>query len=243
MSAEILPTRRQKLADAVENLYETFCEYQLEVPLDGCPPLPPEKEERLQTVPLRQLSADDLVQYAFRALTTVGSEDDFKHFLPRILEIAAQRGSVGRDDLQIVLGKLQYGQWTFWPQRQRQAVEHFLWAFWESVLGEFSSEPDISTFVCGFGCVVDDLKPFLDVWSQSDEPSAINHLHNFIESNLDRLLKKHRLRDAFWSEREPQMMQVILWLAQPELGQRLEQMSLSIRRSRSRSSYRSWWNT
>jgi hypothetical protein len=224
MSAEVSPAPRQKLAEAIENLYATFSEFRLGGPMDGHPPLPPAKEERLQTIPLRHLTPDDLDQYAFRALTTVGTEEQFKHFLPRLLEITAYEGSVGYVDIQIVLGKLEYAHWTFWSVQERQAIERYLWALWESVLAQFPSEPDIEALLCGIGRVVDDLTPFLNVWLRGAESSAISHLHGFIEANLRGLLKKHRITNAFCDEREPQMMQVVNWLAQPALTERLEQM-------------------
>lgn len=87
---------------------------------------------KLHARPLRALGAAELGRYAFKALTTWGSEDDLRHFLPRILELVA-RDELGVD-AQIVLGKLAYGEWERWPEAERAAIEALLAAWLESVL-------------------------------------------------------------------------------------------------------------
>ena len=61
---------------------------------------------------LRDLTDTDLKKYAFKALTTWGNADDFRHFLPRLFELEAVHPQriVGLVDPEILFGKLAYAQ-------------------------------------------------------------------------------------------------------------------------------------
>jgi hypothetical protein len=58
------------------------------------------------------------------ALFVWGNVDDYKHFLPRIFELAVARESEFVDEA-IVFNKLHHGEWRSWPDAEQQAVEHF----------------------------------------------------------------------------------------------------------------------
>lgn len=80
-----------ELNEAIERLYSTFGSYPLRDRIDSCPCCRgPQETRHLHTKTLRELSAEDHGLYAFRAMTTVGDVDDFRHFLPRILELVAE---------------------------------------------------------------------------------------------------------------------------------------------------------
>jgi hypothetical protein len=90
------PDRQQALAAAVAGLYAAFARYKLHHPVTGCPCCTSaEDDRRVQSKPMHQLEAADLERYAFKAVTTLGTVDDLKHFLPRLLELAAAEGKVG----------------------------------------------------------------------------------------------------------------------------------------------------
>ena len=66
----------------------------------------------------------DLKQYATDALLVWGNETDFKHFLPRIFELAVAHGEEFVDP-QIVFHKLRHADWRYWPMFEQSAIEHF----------------------------------------------------------------------------------------------------------------------
>jgi len=81
-------------------------------------------------------SAEDLGLYVFHAMTTVGDVDDFRHFLPRILELAlSTEFPVARE---VVPGKLRYAKWTEWPAGESQAVRAYLAELWRTTLDHIS---------------------------------------------------------------------------------------------------------
>jgi hypothetical protein len=96
------------IANAIEDLYRVFAGCRLDPHVEGCPHCVSDRDHaRIHSRPLRSLSGDDLGRYAFKAMTTWGNERDFRHFLPRILELLVS------NDLdpptEVVLGKLAYG--------------------------------------------------------------------------------------------------------------------------------------
>lgn len=121
------------LAAAVARLYEVFSEYRPAPHLDACTCCTDPSELRmLVLVPLREQTSDDLSRYAHKAMTTIGNVTDYKHFLPRILEVGLDTKS-----------KLEMAQWQTWPQREREAVETFLFEHMMSFVegeGELSSD-------------------------------------------------------------------------------------------------------
>jgi hypothetical protein len=111
------------LASAIEGLYVAFARYPLRARIEGCPHCDLGGNERsLHAAPLRELGADDFDRYPFKAMTTFGDVDDFRHFLPRIAELLTAVGAIGATDLGIFAGKMIYGEWTTWPERERDAV-------------------------------------------------------------------------------------------------------------------------
>src|SRR5947209_17683309 len=96
---------RQGLSAAVDGLYETFARSRFHHPLTGCPHCTSAEDARLvRSKPLHQLEPASLERLAFKALTTLGTLEDLKHFLPRLLELAGRDGDVGGTPFEVVLG-------------------------------------------------------------------------------------------------------------------------------------------
>jgi hypothetical protein len=214
---------RQALNAAIKGLYRTFARHKLHGPVVGCPHCTSSADDRqLRSKPLHNLTGDDLERFAFKALTTLGTVDDFKHFLPRLLEIAAEL-EVGSTNFEIVLGKLCDGDSTHWPDTERAAIEQYFIALWRYVLAAFPSSLDASTCLCGIAQAVDDLTPFLSEWQLNASLPALRHLTDFIGQNANEVMKHRKLRNAFWNGRERQMQQVLDWLGHPNISSRLEE--------------------
>src|SRR5215475_3349421 len=79
----------------------------------------------LLTKPLRELTADELTEYAADAFLTVGELLDFKYFLPRIFELAMHDEFLW-PDAEVVMGKLSLAQWLEWPLEEQAVVSQLL---------------------------------------------------------------------------------------------------------------------
>jgi hypothetical protein len=82
------------LAAAIDTVYKAFAKYRcVELKSSGAEcvsdNLASELTEKLCSSPLRALRADDLLDYYYIAVEHVGTVEDLRYFLPRILELIA----------------------------------------------------------------------------------------------------------------------------------------------------------
>gem|GEM_PF-4957716 len=145
------------LRDAIERLYLVFAGYRAgHVP--GCPCcVSSDEQKRLHSRRLRDLAAADLEHFSFSALNTWGTPNDFKHFLPRILELHAQRELM--TDLQTIVGKVhQEGRW---PDPELHAVMGFAAALFDDVVARGSAS-ELSTIIESAGILGMDVTSLLE---------------------------------------------------------------------------------
>ena len=132
-----------ELQSEINNLYTTFSIYAYRQVMQGCPCCVSDADkEPLHTKPLRQLDGEDLSRYTFKAMTTWGDAADFKHYLPRILELYATTDFAV--DTFIIFDKLEYAQWENWTQDEKAAISIFLTAWWADLI---CNKPDFDTEV------------------------------------------------------------------------------------------------
>lgn len=121
------------LEQSIENLYDIFSIYPLREHIDGCPCCVSEENKHLiHSKSLKDLEAEDLSRYTFKALTTWGNIEDFKHFLPRIFQIMIDGKSFVLSST--ILGKLEYGNWKDWPESEKDAVKNCLLQWWRKII-------------------------------------------------------------------------------------------------------------
>ena len=181
----------------IEALYFAFRAYPLRDRIDSCPCCRgPASTRPLHQTPLRQLSAEVLSTYAFRALTTVGNVDDFRHFLPRIFELLYSGELAAEVDPEIVLGKLAYADWTSWPAAEQDAVRAALHLLWQ----RFRLSPEAKNWLCAIARAEPDIRPYLNAW----EPAAAAAFK----------ADPHTECVGFWEDAESQWLQVLAWRQQ-----------------------------
>ena len=186
------------LTFAINEGYRWFGRYSTKMRLEACTCgcVTPDDHAQLHSRPLRELAADDIERYAHKAMTTWGDADDFRHFLPRILELVT--GDPG-DELcnEIALSKLMYAEWWNWPQRERDAVESVLWERWRVGLTLTPSEFDVDTWLCSIRLAGVDTARHVGLWRVSTTETALDHLAEFLSFN-DKLMTRGTLTNAFY---------------------------------------------
>lgn len=134
-----------ELGRATASLYEAFCRYPLKPKIESCPHCELDSAEAsLRARPLQDLTWADLGVYPFKAMTTFGDASDFKHFLPRILELYVLDHEGAHYDVEVVLEKLNDASWTSWPETEKQAVRRFIGAWQRDLMAsehESTTEP------------------------------------------------------------------------------------------------------
>jgi hypothetical protein len=131
----------------------------------------PARKEALLSRPLRAVGADILGFYAFKAMTTFGTEEDFLYFLPRILELQVAGSPLGGTSLELLVRKIERVL-SACAADERLALRGWADAFWDAVIdGErFVAEPRDAFVACKrLGLAGDAL---IERWLASTSPRA-----------------------------------------------------------------------
>ncbi|MEP7006030.1 MAG: hypothetical protein ABI810_08615 [Sphingomonas bacterium] len=179
---------------------------------------------QLTAVPLADLKDEAIGPYSSWAITTVGSAQDYKYFLPRILALAvSDTGSVGADP-PVIAGRLKMSQWESWPAAQRDAVLNlFETAFLSALESQGQGWMDIENWLCGLARLDRPLEPFLLAWAQAMSAEAGLQLSRFVQGNAKRLARGDSIASGFWEDVDISVrQQVSAWLLSEQVRHRLE---------------------
>ena len=174
---------------ATEDLYRTFSKYSFKSTIEGCPCCVSDSDKStLHSKPLRELENEDLSRYAFKAMTTWGDINDYKHYLPRIFELTAKRKLIV--DTFVTLGKLEYAQWKQWEKREQETINQFLKAWWKYDVN--------NALYFDFGILVElhklllDIEPMLKDWNVDIESQGFKNYVEFVEYNYFELAGQNK---------------------------------------------------
>ncbi|AZO47747.1 MAG: hypothetical protein EOS54_09995 [Mesorhizobium sp.] len=153
----------------------------------------------LTSAPLRELTGEQIGPYAGWAITTVGDVADYKHFLPRILELAVFDQRWHGLDPPIIASKLSRGGWRTWPRDERAAVQALFAGAWRHGFEQHPDDGDPTGWLCGIAIAGGDLDAALEAWLSSTSANAALHLAEFFGSDAERLIKEKANRN-FWND-------------------------------------------
>lgn len=170
-----------------EAAYAAFAGYLPPKKLDASPLRRPEQIlNDLQSAPLRELSGNALGDYAMWAITTVGGVDEYKHYLPRILQHALLTpGEPGFDPL-LILSRLEYARWHEWTTQEQSAVKDVLQASWNWARLQHPDELDAMNWFVSVVRLEKDISSLLEAWLANMMPNSALQLADIIRSS-DRL--------------------------------------------------------
>lgn len=214
---------RQALQAATEGLYTTFASYPLRDVITGCIHCLQQTDvDHLHAVPLRLLTKEDLEGFlGNNAAGTVGDALDFKHFLPRLLELVAWEEaeySLVFLPETVSTGVSRHGYAT-WPQAEQQALRTFCLAWWQAVLATaprqfFRRDERVETILCAVSQFTEDVTPYLAAWRRTRSGTALTQLWVFIRYHLMDT-NAERWMNPWWGGRERQWQQVEAWVRDP----------------------------
>jgi len=188
---------------AVEEVYAAF--HRRGLPrLYGCPCCTdPNHLQQLTSVSLRDVDPELLQIYAFKAITTVGTEGDYSYFLPRILELHATQWK-WMIDLEVTGKKIAAAGASSWPARQQEAIV----TYWLALVDDLRHNA-IDEVLCAVGRSGIGLSEVLDLLDE--RPDLIEELEM---NSANTILRKGRLANAFWDAGSAAHAQVLAWLTQ-----------------------------
>ena len=153
-------------------------------------------------------------------MTTVGEVVDFKHFLPRMLELMlSQAGGIGPET---VCEKLRYGQWRKWADSEQEAIHAFLWACWKDTLARFPAAHGPEVWLCAIAQVQDDIAPFLEFWRSMQTPGSIRHLASVLGEGWEVFILSSAGGSPWGEGLVRQFEQLRLWVLSPQTDATLE---------------------
>ncbi len=212
------------LSSAIAGLYGAFSGYGLVLPMNACDHCVSEEDQRLlASKPLRDLTSEDVSFYSFKAMTTFGTVNDFKHLLPRVFELVATDPKFPVDPEIAVGGKLAEADWRSWPEAEKAAVECYLRAFWRDTLSRFPSVVPADACLGSIARAASDLSPFLRYWEtavERDRPARL-HLAEFVCESI-RSLREDRVLGPFWECCPENSQRVSKWLLNPAVAPKVE---------------------
>lgn len=165
------------LDQAVDALYTAFSRYPLPAEVDVCDHcVSPEEVQATRAAPLRELTASVLAPYAGNALSTWGEEDEFRYFLPRLLELIVLEELDGWFYGSLLLNKVGV-RWEEWRAREREAIIGLVGVWWERTLKHYPRDVDVMTMIeiiaDGLGLGLD---PYLAEWESNTTEAAARHM-------------------------------------------------------------------
>lgn len=211
------------LQNALENVYRTFSYVSAPKQFDVSPFREADAYLDMLHTPLRILDGKQLGPYAGRAITTVGSEQDYLYFLPRILELATIEPVWLGFEPPVIAQRIKLAGWERWPDERRDAVASVFTATFHCLLERPLDESgDPEDWLCGLATLDAQTDQALRLWRESASLSAMLHLAKWISREPPEPVRDI-LVDTFWDAvSEQRRTTVINWLSNQTTRQQLE---------------------
>ncbi len=170
---------------AIDHLYAVFACYRRPSKLEASRTRDPVAIlGDLTSAPLRALPADKLGAYAGHALTTVGSEGDYRHFLPRIIELSAAPQNWMGLDPEHIAGKLNYAHWRHWPDDAQMAIVRAFNAAWRKARTDSPDLADASSQLCALAILGIDIAPLLASWGAPESGDEVRQMMAHVQAAI-----------------------------------------------------------
>lgn len=194
-----------QLSRSIELIYSAFEHYPLKEYIEYCPHCGgvEEKEHHLHRAPLNELTPEDLGPYASDALNLWGDSTDYRHFLPRIIELSLSPNIELGFEPWVIGSKLIYANWDSWPTLEKGAIQGFMETAWQIVIfnppydARFETNGPIwwsveyaLALVANTGI---DIDPFLEMWLPSEELNPHLHLSSLAIDQAPSYAKKKKI--------------------------------------------------
>lgn len=170
------------LNTSIENLYDTFAKYQGLSKLEGSQMYDELENWKLQLISkrLRDLNEDDLSRFAGKVMLTWGDENDYRFYLPRILELTAEYKTPY--DIWTLYSRLEDANWKTWGITEQTAINDFTFELWNNLLNDNSEEAEreFKDYFHAIAYYYTDFSKILEAWETSNSFTSIKHLSNYI---------------------------------------------------------------
>jgi hypothetical protein len=170
---------------------------------------------------LTELKEDDLSLFTGKAMTTWGSANDYKHFLPRIFELTAELKTPY--EIWIAFDKLTLAEFQNWAEEEQKVIDEFMIALWESIVNDNSekAEWEFKDYFSAIAHFYPKFTDLLDIWTQSESKAGIKHLAEFIVDEQTALFDRKKI-SGFHDQKE-NAEELINWILSDKTLNKFEQ--------------------
>jgi hypothetical protein len=180
------------MKETVEKAYELFSKYRADRPLDVCTDccMKIEDEERLASLPVREIPVDLLSEYNDSAKPEKTRIEEVKHFLPRYLDLISEY-KFPTHSTELSFSRLLPFDKNEWAENEFELLEKFATEFFNQILQTYPIpffNDRIDTILIMLWRVEFDIATLLRVWERTDTLQSILHFndlyfHGFNEYN------------------------------------------------------------
>lgn len=155
----------------------------------------------ITAAPLRELAGNQIGPYSGWAITTVGDDRDYRHFLPRIFELAISDPIWLGTMPPVMASRIDKGGWRRWPEHHQEAVLHFFHSAFRAALETHPEElQSASQWLCALMMLGESVAPGFQEWHSSVATDASLQLAAFVLEEKKQLLRGGDLRGSFWAD-------------------------------------------
>ena len=198
------------LQRAVERCDEVFAVSPRPRVLDASPLRDRDLLKPLLSLPLRELSDEQIGPYAGYAVTTVGGVDDYRYFLPRILHLATQAQGWPGLDPSLIGEKLKRAGWLDWPADEQAAIRHLFEEAWQRALRRHPDEENAEDWLCGMAALDFGVVAALEALDDSHAGNSALQFAGIVRSSVSEL---DGSKSSFWGDMSDDNRAVIrTWL-------------------------------
>ena len=189
--------------ELIDPLYEAFAANSAPRRIE-CSPAKSEADrksyDQLLANPLRQAPPEIVGPYASSAPYTVGDVDDYRHFLPRILEIALfEQGWTGFEPWAIA-NKLVYGNWLSWPRREVEILRcYFAAGFEQAAARPFGVFCQFESWLVAILTLGEDAQSQIKFAISIGRGHAVGSLARIIVDHQKHLIRNNDFEESIWN--------------------------------------------
>lgn len=200
------------ITTAIDSVYHAFSDIPAPSAISACQCcVDAETLSRLEKLPLRSLSPDDLAPYASSAFLTAGSVEDYLYLLPRILDISVNDESWW-PSMEVTGRAIKETAPHNWPITRQDSVNGLFQAAIESFVITGDSYR-IDEWVCGIARAGFNVNPLLEIVATDDEA-----ILEYFNKNAA-ALSGGRLGNEFWEANDLGQDAIIDWMNSEKVRQ------------------------
>ena len=181
----------------------------------------PKWNKEILSKPLRELDENDLSRFTGKAITTWGSANDYKHFLPRIFELTAELRTPY--EIWIAFDKLRLAEFQNWTEEEQKEIHDFMIALWENIVNDDSqkAEFEFKDYFSAIAHFYPNFTELLDIWTKSESKAGIKHLAEFIIDEQTNLFDR-KIICGFYDQKE-NAEELINWILSDKTLDKMQQ--------------------